>query len=231
MRIRVEPFDGELWWSTSAWSATTGATSSCASGAKIRTNAPAALGRWAERRWQPRDGPIRRSGPEAHRKGEGAGGGDRINVVGTMIRRSEGAFFLKLHGLWEWKRSGHRVPSGSPEGRAIARSTNCRAAASARPALRHRKTPRDRRRFGRRVVECSETDCRRQPEGQAKRSQPGARRGARRAGRANHTMEPIEVPPHAIWRDDFDESPLDRWADAEPIWDCHGAIPKQLSEA
>ncbi len=120
VRIRVEPFDGELWWSTSAWSATTGATSSCASGAKIRTNAPAALGRWAERRWQPRDGPIRRSGPEAHRKGEGAGGGDRINVVGTMIRRSEGAFFLKLHGLWEWKRSGHRVPSGSPKGGATA---------------------------------------------------------------------------------------------------------------
>jgi hypothetical protein len=34
------------------------------------------------------------------------------------------------------------------------------------------------------------------------------------------TMEPIEVPPHAIWRDDFDESPPDRWADAEPIWEA-----------
>ena len=60
-------------------------------------------------------------------------------------------------------------------------STYCRIAASARPALRHRKTPRDRRRFGRRGVECSETDCRRQPEGRDKRSQPGARRKA--AGR------------------------------------------------
>jgi len=45
------------------------------------------------------------------------------------------------------------------------------------------------------------------------------------------TMEPIEVPPHAIWRDDFDESPPDRWADAEPIWDCHGAIARATGEA
>jgi len=44
-------------------------------------------------------------------------------------------------------------------------------------------------------------------------------------------MEPIEVPPHAIWRDDFDESPLDRWADTEPIWDCHGAIARANGEA
>jgi len=44
-------------------------------------------------------------------------------------------------------------------------------------------------------------------------------------------MEPIEVPPQAVWRDDFEEFSPDRWADAEPIWDCHGAIAKQLSEA
>gem|GEM_PF-2807504 len=133
-------------------------------------------------------------------------------------------FFLRLHLLWEWERSGHRLPSGSPKGGATATSTNCRVAASARPALRHRKTPRDRRRFGRRGVECGETDCRRQPEGQAKRSQPGARRGARSAGRANQTMEPINVPPHAIWRDDFEQFSQDRWTEYEAAWDCHGAI-------
>jgi len=44
-------------------------------------------------------------------------------------------------------------------------------------------------------------------------------------------MEPIEVPPHAIWRDDFDESPPDRWADTEPNWDCHGAIARANGEA
>ena len=82
-----------------------------------------------------------------------------------MIRRAEVQFFLILHGLWEWERNGHRVPSGSPKGGAPATSTRHRAAAAAGPALRHRKTPRDRRRFGRRGVECSETDCRRQPEG------------------------------------------------------------------
>ena len=34
------------------------------------------------------------------RKGEGAGGGNRINVVGTMMRREEVEFYLRLHGLW-----------------------------------------------------------------------------------------------------------------------------------
>ena len=41
---------------------------------------------------------------------------------------------------------------------------------------------------------------------------------ARRAGRANQTMEPIEVPPHAIWRDDFEEFGPDRWAEADSAW-------------
>jgi len=45
-----------------------------------------------------------------------------------------------------------------------------------------------------------------------------ARRGARRAGRANQTMEPIEAPPHAIWRDDFEEFGPDRWTEADPAW-------------
>jgi hypothetical protein len=44
-------------------------------------------------------------------------------------------------------------------------------------------------------------------------------------------MEPIEVPPHAIWRDDFDESPPDRWSMAAPVWDCHGAIARATGEA
>jgi hypothetical protein len=38
----------------------------------------------------------------------------------------------------------------------------------------------------------------------------GARRGVRRAGRANQTMEPIEAPPHAIWRDDFEDN-VEAW--------------------
>ena len=41
---------------------------------------------------------------------------------------------------------------------------------------------------------------------------------ARRAGRANQTMEPIEVPPHAIWRDDFEEFGPDRWTEGDPAW-------------
>jgi hypothetical protein len=46
----------------------------------------------------------------------------------------------------------------------------------------------------------------------------GARRGARHAGRANQTMEPIEAPPYAIWRDDFEEFGPDRWTEADPVW-------------
>jgi len=33
----------------------------------------------------------------------------------------------------------------------------------------------------------------------------------RKVGRANQTMEPLEAPPHAIWRDDFEEFGPDRW--------------------
>jgi hypothetical protein len=32
------------------------------------------------------------------------------------------------------------------------------------------------------------------------------------------TMEPIEAPPHAIWRDDFEEFGPDRWTEADPAW-------------
>jgi len=45
------------------------------------------------------------------------------------------------------------------------------------------------------------------------------------------TMEPIEVPPHAIWRDDFEEFGPERWTGGEPDWDCHGAIAHANGEA
>ena len=32
------------------------------------------------------------------------------------------------------------------------------------------------------------------------------------------TMEPIEVPPHAIWRDDFEDFGPDRWTEVDPAW-------------
>mgnify|MGYP006904096891 CR=1 FL=1 len=32
------------------------------------------------------------------------------------------------------------------------------------------------------------------------------------------TMEPIEVPPHAIWRDAFEEFGPDRWTEADSAW-------------
>jgi hypothetical protein len=38
---------------------------------------------------------------------------DRINVVDTFFRAGEMEFFLRLHGLWDWKRSGHRVPQAA----------------------------------------------------------------------------------------------------------------------
>jgi len=44
-------------------------------------------------------------------------------------------------------------------------------------------------------------------------------------------MEPIEVPPHAIWRDDFEEFGPKRWTGGEPVWDCHGAIARANGEA
>jgi hypothetical protein len=34
--------------------------------------------------------------------------------------------------------------------------------------------------------------------------------------RANQTIEPIEAPPHAIWRDDFEEFGTDRWTEVDP---------------
>ncbi len=37
-------------------------------------------------------------------------------------------------------------------------------------------------------------------------------------------MEPLEVPSHAIWRDDFEGLPPDQWAEGEFVWACHGAI-------
>jgi len=33
-------------------------------------------------------------------------------------------------------------------------------------------------------------------------------------------MEPIEVPPQAIWRDDFEEFGRDRWTEANPVWEA-----------
>jgi len=33
-------------------------------------------------------------------------------------------------------------------------------------------------------------------------------------------MEPIEAPPHAIWRDDFEEFGPDRRAEADPAWEA-----------
>jgi len=32
------------------------------------------------------------------------------------------------------------------------------------------------------------------------------------------TIETIEVPPRAIWRDDFEEFGPDRWTEADPAW-------------
>jgi len=55
-----------------------------------------------------------------------------------------------------------------------------------------------------------------------KRSEVNPEPAGEPAGRGGQIKRwsPIEVPPHAIWRDDFDESPPDRWADAEPIWEA-----------
>jgi|GEM_PF-873912 len=46
----------------------------------------------------------------------------------------------------------------------------------------------------------------------------GGEAGARQAGRANQTMESIEAPSHAIWRDDFEEFGPDRCAEMDPAW-------------
>lgn len=72
-----------------------------------------------------------------------------MKVVGTMIRRAEVEFFLRLHGLWE--------------------------------AIVALPPPPD-------------------PPFDVE------------------TMEPIEAPPHAIWRDDFEEFGPDRWTEVDPAW-------------
>ena len=33
-------------------------------------------------------------------------------------------------------------------------------------------------------------------------------------------LEPIEAPPHAIWRDDFEELGPNRWAEVEHAWEA-----------
>jgi hypothetical protein len=72
-----------------------------------------------------------------------------MKVIGTMIRRSEVEFFLRLHGLWE--------------------------------AIVALPPPPD-----------PPFDI--------------------------DTIEPIEVPPHAIWRDDFEAFGPDRWTEIDPAW-------------
>lgn len=56
--------------------------------------------------------------------------------------------FLRLHELWEWQRSGHRLPNGSLKGGAIATSACCFFTSPTRTVLRYRKMPGDRRRIG-----------------------------------------------------------------------------------
>ncbi len=58
----------------------------------------------------------------------------------------------------------------------------------------------------------------RQPEGQAKRSQPVAAGRDRRAGRANQTMEPLDVPPQWGWSDEIGPPPEDWWIGDESVW-------------
>ena len=36
-----------------------------------------------------------------------------MKPVRQFIRPEEIEFFLRLHGLWEWKRSGHRLPQAA----------------------------------------------------------------------------------------------------------------------
>lgn len=33
-------------------------------------------------------------------------------------------------------------------------------------------------------------------------------------------MEPIEAPPHAIWRDDFEDFGPNRWTGVNPAWEA-----------
>ncbi|MCB1062749.1 MAG: transposase [Verrucomicrobiae bacterium] len=61
-----------------------------------------------------------------------------MTASGTMIRREDVQFFLHLHRLWEWERSGHRLPSGSPEGGTQATSTGSCSPTAASSSFRHR---------------------------------------------------------------------------------------------
>ena len=123
-----------------------------------------------------------------------------MNVVGTMIRRAEVEFFLRLHGLWE-------------------------AIVALPPPPEPPFDVEKRRGIGGVLDNRAERDGRTEgsPEGQGAaevKGKAGARRGARQAGRANQTMEPIEAPPHAIWRDDFEEFGPHRLAEADPAWEA-----------
>lgn len=95
-----------------------------------------------------------------------------MKVAGTMIRRSEVDFFLRLHGLWEWGEA----------------DIDCRMAA--RRVERKRHQP---------IV--------------ALPPPPDPPFDI-------DTMELIEVPPHAIWRDDFEEFGPDRGTEADTAWEA-----------
>ena len=57
--------------------------------------------------------------------------------VETIVRPEDVEFFLRLLGLWEPKRSGDRLPTGSPKGGASATSTFDQPPATARATFRH----------------------------------------------------------------------------------------------
>ena len=42
----------------------------------------------------------------------------------------------------------------------------------------------------------------------------------RRAGRPNQTLEPLDVPPQAVWQDDFEAPPMHWWMDELPTWEA-----------
>ena len=42
----------------------------------------------------------------------------------------------------------------------------------------------------------------------------------RRAGRANQTLEPLDLPPQWGWSDDFEAPPIDWWKDESPAWEA-----------
>jgi len=157
-----------------------------------------------------------------------------MNVVGTMIRRSEvdchaNASLVACHEPMSHHHCRRETRKECPKGalnffcdctdfgNGSEADIDCRQAARRVARQRHQRIvalppPPDppfdiekRRGIGGVLDGGASSAARqtafRQPEGKAKRSQPGARRGARRAGRAgraNQTMEPIEVPPQAV---------------------------------